>query len=62
MRVLKFGQVGEWVTSFSNLPNSGQFFTFTFKVRFCALNRRLGEICVMIFFLKEKEKKEKKEK
>ena len=46
MSVLKFSQFGERVSLFSNLPNSGHIFNFTFKVSFGAGNRRLGEICI----------------
>ena len=51
--VLKLGQVGEWVTSFSYLPNCGQFFTFTYEVGFWARKYGVRVICVLFFPKKE---------
>ena len=51
------------VTSFSSLPNSGQFCTFTFKVSFSGGNLSLGKICVLYGGKKNgKKKKEKRKK
>ena len=51
--------VGHFIYKFSKFC---RVFTSKFKVRLCAGNRRLCEVCVLFLFFKEKEKIEEEMK